>query len=128
MADIIYRDLKKTFDKHPINNDVLTISNEMAVRDSIMNIIFTSPYERYRKAKFGAGIPADLFENLSPNTEYNVRNRIINAIENHEKRAELLEVSVRALYDQNAYNVRIVFRTKNSFEPVTIENILRRIR
>jgi len=128
MKQVIYRDLKKSFDKHPVNNDLLTISEEDAVKDSLMNIIFTSPYERYRNPTFGAGIPADLFENLSPQTEYQVKNRIENAINTYEPRAILLDVRVSANNDQNYYAVTIQFRVKNSFETITVENILRRIR
>jgi phage baseplate assembly protein W len=125
---ILFSDLKRNFDTHPITNDVLMVTEEEAVKSSIFNIIFTSPYERYRNPRFGAGIPADLFENLSPQTEYQVKNRIVSAINTYEKRATLLDVIVTANNDQNNYSVTIKFITKNSFEPVIIENILRRIR
>jgi phage baseplate assembly protein W len=128
MRQVIYRDLKKTFDKHPVSNDLLTISEEDAVKDSIMNIIFTSPYERYRKPTFGAGIPADLFENMSPQTEYQVKNRVENAINTYEPRAILIDVAVAANNEQNYYIVTIAFRVRNSFQTIIIENILRRIR
>lgn len=128
MAEVIYSDLKKDFGIHPIKRDILMNNNEAAVRDSVINLVFTNPYERYRQARLGAGIPADLFENMSPSTEYEVQKRIEETINNHERRAILEGVIVKANYDQNNYSVTIVFRTITSFEPVVINNILKRIR
>jgi len=129
MADqIIYRDFKKTFAAHPVKRDVMVNNNEEAVKDSIINLIFTAPYERYRQPRLGAGIPSELFENLSPTTEYEVQKRIEETIQNNERRAILEGVVVKANYDQNNYSVTIVFRTINSFQPVTISQILRRVR
>lgn len=126
MADI-FTDINKTFELHPLNDDIQLNRDEAAVRDSIINLIFTGPYDRYRKPNLGAGIPQDLFENISPQTEFEVRTRIETAINNYEPRAKLIEVLV-SVTDQNAYSVTIAFTTKNSFTPIIIDRILTRRR
>ena len=128
MTDIIYSDLRKDFAQHPIKKDILLNNNENAVKDSIMNLVFTAPYERYRQPTVGAGIPQDLFENIGPQTEFEVRKRIEETIQNNEPRAILEGVIVKANNDLNNYTVTITFRTINSFTPIVIENILRRVR
>lgn len=128
MMSDLFIDLNKTFALHPVSDDILLNRNEAAVKESITNLIFTGPYERYRQPRLGAGIPQDLFENISPQTEYNVRERIKAVIANYEPRANLERVHVSVLPDQNAYSVTIVFTLVNSFTPVTIEKILTRRR
>jgi len=128
MTDIIFSDFKKDLSIHPLKRDLLRLTNEEAVKESVKNIVFTGKYERYRRPSFGAGIPQDLFENISPSTEYEVKTRITEAINNYEPRANLISVIVVANNDHNNYSVTIVFKTVNSFEPITLSNILRRIR
>ena len=125
---IIYSDIRKSFAAHPLSGDILLNTNEDAVKDSIINLIFTGKYERYRKIRIGAGIPQDLFDNITQETEYEVKTRIQETIENYEPRANIINISVTANNDSNHYEVVIVFNTVNSFKEITINNILRRIR
>ncbi|PCJ96779.1 MAG: hypothetical protein COA52_00810 [Hyphomicrobiales bacterium] len=128
MPETIYSDLKRDFERHPVKRDITLATNEIAVKNSIINLIFTGPYERYRKPTLGAGIPQDLFENISPETEYQVEKRIEETITNYEPRANLISVKALAQNDLNNYVVTITFSVKNSFDPITISQILRRIR
>jgi phage baseplate assembly protein W len=115
----LYRDLRASFEKHPVNNDLLLLTDENAVKNSIKNLIFTGNYERYRQPSLGAGIPQDLFENITPQTEYSVQKRIEEAIKNYEP---------RALLNHNGYDVSIVFELVNSTQPIVLNQILRRVR
>jgi phage baseplate assembly protein W len=124
----LYRDIRASFEKHPVNNDLLLLTDENAVKNSIKNLIFTGNYERYRQPSLGAGIPQDLFENITPQTEYSVQKRIEEAIKNYEPRALLKSVICVATPDHNGYDVSIVFELVNSTQPVVLNQILRRVR
>ena len=126
--DIFYRDIPTNFIVHPLKGDLITVTNEEAVKIAIRNLLLTDPYERFFNPGIGAGIRASLFENISRDTEYFLKEKITDVITYYEKRAKLYSVSVKALPDDNAYSVNIVFSIVNNTAPITLDLILRRVR
>ena len=124
----IYSDLTTNLSVHPIKGDLLLLSDEAAVKRSIINLMYTEPYERFFNPGIGAGLKAYLFENISQDTEYIIKEKIIEVISNYEPRANIINVSVKALPDQNLYTASIIFSVLNNVNPVTLEVILRRVR
>jgi phage baseplate assembly protein W len=124
----IYSDLTTNLSVHPIKGDLLLLSDEAAVKRSIINLMYTEPYERFFNPNIGAGLKAYLFENISQDTEYIIKEKIIEVISNYEPRANIINVSVKALPDQNLYTASIIFSVLNNVNPVTLEVILRRVR
>jgi phage baseplate assembly protein W len=124
----IYSDIPTNLTVHPIRGDLILLSDEAAVKRSIINLMYTEPYERFFNPNVGAGLKAYLFENISQDTEYIIKEKIIEVITNYEPRANIINVSVKALPDQNSYNASIIFSVLNNVNPVTLEVILRRVR
>lgn len=127
-TDVIFNDLPVNFDVHPIKGDLILTTNEDAVKRSIINLLLTNPYERFFDPNLGSGVRASLFENLNKDTEYFLKEKIIEVIQNYEKRANLYSVNVKALPDDNTYSVTIVFFIVNSTLPITLSVVLRRVR
>ena len=125
---VIYSDIPVNFDVHPLKGDLIRATNEDAVKRSIRNLLLTDPYERFFNPKIGAGIRASLFENIGQDTEFLLKTKITETINNYEKRAQLYSVKVKAFPDQNAYNASIVFYLVNYTTPITLDLVLRRIR
>jgi len=124
----IYSDLTTNFNIHPVKGDVILLSDEVAVKRSIINLMYTEPYERFFRPNIGAGLKAYLFDNISLDTEFMIKEKIIETIRNYEPRANIINVSVTAKPDDNAYVASIVFSILNNINPVTLEVILRRVR
>jgi len=127
-STILYSDIPTNFDIHPIKEDLVLITNETAIKRSIRNLIMTDPYERFFNPRIGSGIKQTLFENMSQDTEYVLKEQIAETINNFEPRAKLISVSVKTVNDLNAYNVNIVFSIFNNITPITLDLILRRVR
>lgn len=125
---IVYSDIFTNMNIHPSKLDLVLHYNEDAVSRSIKNILLTSRGERLFDPGFGSDIKNILFENFSPQTETMLREYIKTAIQNYEPRANLMDVAVSALIDQNAYAVTIIFSIINRSEPVTLQFLLNRIR
>lgn len=123
-----FSDFYMDMDVHPIRGDLYLHEDVEAVKSSIRNIVFTGQQERFFNPGFGANIIHSLFENISADTEYVIRTRIINAIENFEYRANIIEVRVTAMPDDNQYHVSIVFSVINNPNPQQLDLILDRVR
>lgn len=128
MTTELYSDLTTNFTIHPVKGDLVLLKDSEAVKRSIRNLILTDPYERFFNPTIGSGINASLFENMSRDTESIIKIRVTETIENFEPRANLISVNVKALPDDNAYRVNIVFSVNNNVQPVQLDFILRRVR
>lgn len=129
MATLIkYLDIPTNLDVHPVKGDLTMLVNENAIKRSIINLLYTDRYERFFSPNLGAGLKAYLFENISRDTEFVIKERITETINNYEPRANLISVDVRAMPDENAYNATITFSIANSVNPVTLGLVLRRVR
>ena len=124
----LYADFNTAFDIHPNKLDLVLSTNEDAVKRSIRNLLLTNRGEKLFNPTYGSDVRGLLFENISPQTESAMREYIELSIQNFEPRANLLEVLVSALPDDNTYAVTIVFSVINRTEPITLDLLLNRIR
>jgi phage baseplate assembly protein W len=123
-----YSDITTNFDIHPVKEDLVLLTNEQAVKRSIRNLLLTDPGERFFRPNIGAGIRQSLFENISRDTEFIIKEKIVETVKNYEPRASLYSVNVKALPDENAYSASIIFYVTNNTSPITLDLILRRVR
>ena len=124
----VYKDIPISFTAHPITGKIKSLINRDAVKQSVKNIVLTNFYERPYNPILGGDVLAKLFENMGPLTEYEISNNIREALDNFEPRAEVDEIKVDALEDQNALNVTITFRVINDAEPISVTVFLERVR
>jgi phage baseplate assembly protein W len=124
----IFSDFNVNLDIHPIKGDLSLLYDADSVKRSIKNLLFTEPYERPFNPQIGAGLKAYLFENVNSDTQYLIREKIRDVINNYEPRANLIEVLVKVLPDENAYYATIIFSVNNNINPITLDVILRRVR
>ena len=125
---VLYADFTTSFAVHPNKLDLITDTNEEAVKRSIKNILFTNLGERVFNPTFGSNLRSLLFENMSPQSESSIKEYIELAIKNEEPRAQLMDVVVSALPDENSYAATIVFGVINNSEPIVLDFLLNRIR
>ena len=127
-STIFYSDIPTNFDIHPIKQDLVLITNEVAVKRSVRNLLLTDPYERFFNPGLGSGIRQTLFENIGQDTEYILKEKITETINNYEPRARLISVTAKGFPDDNAYEVTVVFSVVNNISPITLDFVLRRVR
>ena len=104
-----FKDVSMTFQRNPLNDDLVTLKNQTAIARSVKNIIFTQPGEKFFDEDFGSRVSRFLFENINPITASNIRDEIVQSILNYEPRVKLSDVFVIPDYDGNIMNVAIVY-------------------
>ena len=104
-----FRDISMTFKRHPLNDDLIMLKNEQAIARSVKNIVFTTPGEKFFDEDFGSKINEALFENIDPISANVIQQEIRQSITNYEPRVNLRGVKVNPNYDNNEFNVTIVY-------------------
>ena len=122
-----YLDVDLTFNKKPAG-DIYKKRDAAAVKQSIKNLLLTDHYEKPFNPFFGANLRGMLFELADEDTESEVINNIINAVNEFEPRVEVQDISVIVLPDQNDMRVTIIFQIISTEEIVTFTTNLSRLR
>ena len=104
-----FRDFSLTFEKNAVTNDILSLRNEAAIKESVKNIVLYNFYEKPFDPFFGGNIIGLLFENSTPTMVLEVKNRIEQSIEIHEPRVTAVSVVVQFEEDRNELNCKIQY-------------------
>ena len=104
-----FKDISMTFQVNPLNSDLIGLKNENAIARSVRNIVFTLPGEKFFDEDFGSRISASLFENIDEISAAEIVDEIRQSIVNYEPRVDLLDVKAFPNFDNNQFDVRIVY-------------------
>ena len=118
-----FRDFSLTFEKNAVTNDILSLKNEAAIKESVKNIVLYNFYEKPFDPFFGGNIIGLLFENSTPTMVLEVKNRIEQSIEIHEPRVTAVSVTVKFEEDRNELNCKIqylILGISPKFDDITI--------
>ena len=113
-----FKDISMSFQVNPLNFDLIGLKNENAIARSVRNIVFTLPGEKFFEEDFGCRISASLFENMDEITANLIKDEITESIENFEPRVNLLEVEVIPEFDNNQFDVLLIYEIIGTDVPV----------
>ena len=106
-----------TFQSNPLNDDLIAIKNENAIARSLRNIVFTLPWEKFFDESFGSRITESLFENIDSITATVIVDEIRESINIYEPRVSLDDVNVYPDYENNGFDVIIIYDIVGSEVP-----------
>ena len=118
-----FRDFSLTFEKNAVTNDILSLKNEAAIKESVKNIVLYNFYEKPFDPFFGGNIIGLLFENSTPTMVLEVKNRIERSIEIQEPRVTAVSAVVQFEEDRNELNCKIqylILGISPKFDDITI--------
>jgi uncharacterized protein len=124
----IFSDFNTSLVTHPVKKDLALKTDVKAVVQSLKNLLLTDKGERLFQPNIGSNIRQLLFENFTPQTTTLLKQFIAETIDNHEPRANLLDVSVSPDPDNNSLMVSLIVEVINNQDPVTLNLVLERIR
>ena len=109
MASRAFKDINLSFKRHPVTNDVLTVSNEDAIKRSVKNIIFTILGEKPFEPEFGSVINQSLFDLNTSLNEIRVSDEIKQSLLNYEPRIDNIVATTTIYPDSNELNCIIQY-------------------
>lgn len=128
MSQRKYKDFDMSFKRHPVTGDIGSKSDIEAIKQSVRNLIRTSPYDRKFHPEIGARIKGILFRDVSSLSVRMLKRMVTEVIDNHEPRVRVTKVTVSTNDDMTQYKVVVVFRVVNVPNPITVSTMLSRIR
>jgi phage baseplate assembly protein W len=123
-----FSDLDLNFIAHPVKKDISILKGDRAILNSIKNLILTNHYERPFQPDLGSNVRKMLFENMDIVTATALEREIEQVIKNYEPRVNLISVTVKPNFDENAFSVSMRYNTVNRPDPVSISFQLERLR
>jgi hypothetical protein len=104
-----FKDISLSFQSNPLNGDLIGLKNENAIARSVKNIVFTLPGEKFFDRNFGSNITRSLFENVDDISASVIVDEIRESITNYEPRVRLIDVQAFPDYDNNSFDVTIIY-------------------
>ena len=104
-----FKDISLSFVPHPVTKDLPILKNESAIRRAVRNIVQTIPTERFFNSLLGSDVRRSLFEFVDFGTASVIQDQIQIAIENFDERVENIIVQVDPIFDENSFNVTVIF-------------------
>jgi phage baseplate assembly protein W len=113
-----FKDISMTFQANPLNSDLIALKNENAIARSIRNIVFTLPGEKFFDEDFGSRVSRSLFENIDDISASIIVDEIKQSIQNYEPRVRLISVNSYPDYDNNSFDVTIIYEIIGADVPI----------
>ena len=124
-----YSDLDLFFGRKTVGQDVTKVTDVLAVKRSLRNLMNLEEFEKPFHPEISGGIRDLLFENITPMLSAVLARKIEDVINNFEPRCRLVSVRATPDFDRNAYNVTIEFYVVNApTELVSLDVFLERLR
>jgi len=124
----LFSDFGVDLQLHPGKRDIVRVTNENAVKRSIVNLLLTDYHERFHQPYLGANIKHLLFEPATEDTLSMLRHRILTCISKFEPRANVISLRVTTTADEHQIQVNLVFSLVNTSTPVALNLLLNRVR
>lgn len=122
-----YIDFDIDFIKHPLSKDIVKVTDDNAIRQSVELLLDMDYFETPMQPEKGANVKRLLFEPMGVDVVIELKEAITEVLENYEPRIDLKDVSVEADYDNGAYTVKIIFQILNNINLSVIEFILKKV-
>ena len=104
-----FKDIRLSFDPHPITKDLPVLRNERAITRSVRNLVQTIPGERFFNPILGSGVRRLLFDFVDVATADSIEEEILTTISNFETRVTNVQVQVEPRPDRNNFDVTVLF-------------------
>ena len=128
-TSLSFKDLNITFKKHPVTNDVVVSKDASAIKQAIVNVLFTNRGERLMNPRYGSDIRRFLFEPLDYGTGFQIKSNIRDTLERFEPRISVIDIKCTPNFDDNGFDVVLQYNVRGTDDPpVAVEFFLSRTR
>ena len=121
-----FKDMNLSMGSNPFTKDVSVVKNNNAIKQSIRNLVLTSPGEKLFQPWLGCRVKEMLFEPLDMFTAQSIQDEIINTINQHDERIQLQSVEVIPNFGNDRLNISIEYKIVGIPIVETVDFVLQR--
>ena len=104
-----FKDISLSFKRNPVTNDIISLTNEDAIKRAVINLVRPRVGERFFNPLLGSKVENYFFELADIGVEEPIKDEIKTVINNFEPRVRLRNVEVSLFPDDNAMDVSIIY-------------------
>ena len=104
-----FTDISLSFVRNPVTNDILTITNEDAIKKAVINLVRTRIGERFFNSLLGTSVDNSLFELQTPEVANFLEIEIKTLLKNYEPRIGVPTVLATYPEESNEINIQISY-------------------
>ena len=123
-----WSDLDINFTAHPKTGSLIMKKDAEAIVRSVQHLLLTNHYERPFNPELGSHLSARLFEPMSHSVTLQIKDDIVETINNFEPRVRISELNVRAQEEHNGYEIYLRFFILNEEVERQVTFFLERLR
>jgi phage baseplate assembly protein W len=127
-----FSDIDLNMGFHPLTKDIRKKTKEDCIKQAVKFLLFTIPGERTFKPLWGCKLRNYLFEMMDDETADVIREEILLALKNFEKRIEVIDVIIIPEQEKYGYSISVHYTILGSQEVVSqdlnITELLERVR
>ena len=124
MAVTFYKDLSLDFTPHPVSGDVRPITDDVAVKRALLNLINTRRGSRPFNPEYGSDIGNYLFRNADIFAQHELEQSLYQTITRSESRVDVLRID--AQFEDSGIKIQIDFQIKNTNRQLTLATLVKR--
>jgi phage baseplate assembly protein W len=124
MAVTFYKDLSLDFTPHPVSGDIRPITDDIAVKRALLNLINTKKGSVPFRPNYGSNVVDYLFKNSDVFTQKELERSLYDTITKHEPRVTVLVID--AQFENYGVKIQVDFRIRNRSGIQTLTTTVRR--
>lgn len=126
--DFTWRGLSQSGKAHPLTGDIVYVDDLEDIKQSIRNIVLTTPDERpFSSSDISTRVNALLFELITTGIDIELKEELTRKLVRYEPRAYYQDIKLTAYPTKHAVDIAITFKQKSTNKVATVSVFLERV-
>ena len=109
-----YSDIDMDMGFHPLTKDLRKKTKENSIKQSVRNLLLTSPGEKLFNPNWGCNLRGFLFDPISDISAIEIKETVELSLKNYEPRIEVIDILVVPMLDKDGYDIVLYYKLRET--------------
>ena len=105
-----YSDIDMNMGYHPLTKDLRKKTKEDSIKQSVRNLLLTSPGEKLFNPGWGCNLRLFLFEPINYMAVIEIKESVELSLKNYEPRIEVIDILVVPMLSKDGYDISLYYK------------------